>query len=255
MLEFTIDIAQQAGAILREYANRPHNTERKRAFELVTDADRASEQFIVTAIRKQFPDHAILAEEGGGVEHDSPWQWLIDPLDGTNNFAHGLPFYCVSLGLLHKGEPFLGVVYDPNREQLFAAEHGQGATLNGAPIHVSAAPTLGDSLLSTGFPYDFATNQHNNVAEFIRVHRHVQGVRRAGAAALDLANVACGRLEAHWELGLQPWDAAAGARLLLEAGGQISDRFGQPWTPWSSSMVATNGHIHNELLEVLNSKE
>lgn len=251
MLDFTIALAQQAGAILRDYAGRPHNTGRKSAFELVTDADRASEAHIVTAIHQQFPDHAILAEEGSGVERDSAWQWLVDPLDGTNNFAHGFPYYCVSLALLHEGRPFIGVVFDPNRGELFAAERGKGATCNGVPIRVSAAPTLGDALLSTGFPYDFATNPHNNVAEFARVHRHVQGIRRAGAAALDLANVAYGRLEAHWELGLQPWDGAAGALLVLEAGGHVTDREGQAWTPWSPSMVASNGHIHTELLSIL----
>lgn len=255
MLDFTIALAREVGTMLRDYATRPRQIDRKRAFELVTDADRASEAYIVNAIREQFPDHAILAEEGGGIERDSPWQWLVDPLDGTNNFAHGFRYYSVSLALLYEGAPFIGVVFDPNYDEVFAAERGKGATCNGAPIQVSGALKLGDALLSTGFPYDFATNSRNNLVEFGRVHRYVQGIRRAGSAALDLANVACGRLEAHWEFGLQPWDSAAGAVLVQEAGGSISGHDGSNWTPWSSSMVATNGRIHSELLEVLTSQE
>lgn len=251
MLSFTIDLARQAGAVLREGANRPRHIERKGPFDLVTDIDRTSEALVVAAIRKQFPDHAIRAEEGGGVERESPWTWLIDPLDGTNNFAHGFPQYCVSLGLLHEGAPYLGVIYDPIRDELFAGMRGEGATCNGQLIHVSSAARLNDSLLSTGFPYDFATNPQNNAAEFARVHRHVQGIRRAGSAALDLAYVACGRLEAHWEFWLKPWDSAAGALLILEAGGRITEVDGRPWTPWSTSMIASNGHMHDELMDLL----
>ena len=252
MLPFTIDLAKRAGAVLREGATRPRTVERKGPFDLVTDVDRASETLVVAAIREQFPDHAVLAEEGGGVERESAWLWIIDPLDGTNNYAHNFPYYCVSLALLHEKKLFLGVIYDPNRDEVFAAQQGDGATCNGVPIHVSSAPVLGDSLISTGFPYDFADNPHNNAPEFTRVHRYVQGIRRAGSAALDLANVACGRLDAHWELGLKPWDGAAGALLVQEAGGRVTDRDGGQWTPWSASMIATNGHIHSELSTIIN---
>lgn len=251
MLTFATSLARQAGALLREGATRPRQIERKGPFDLVTDVDRASEALIVAAIKLQFPGHSILAEEGGGVAHDSAWTWVIDPLDGTNNYAHNFPFYCVSLGLLHDHAPYGGVIYDPVRDEIFAAERGRGATLNGVTIHVSSAATLADSLLSTGFPYDFATNSLNNAAEFARVHRHVQGIRRSGSAALDLAYVACGRLEGHWEFWLKPWDSAAAAIILTEAGGVISERDGGDWQPFATSMVATNGRIHSELLGIL----
>lgn len=251
MLAFTIDLARRAGAVLRNGATKPRQIDHKGPFDLVTDIDRASEALIVAAIRERFPDHTILAEEGGGIEQDSPWSWIIDPLDGTNNYAHQFPFYSVSLGLLHEREPYLGVIFDPVRDELFTAERGAGAKLNGTPMHVSPASTLRDSLLSTGFPYDFATNPVNNAAEFARVHRYVHGIRRAGSAALDLAYVACGRLEAHWEFWLKPWDSAAGALLVLEAGGTITTSNGAPWTPWSTSMVASNGLVHAELVTVL----
>lgn len=251
MQTFATRLAREAGALLREGSTRPRQIERKGPFDLVTDIDRASEALIVTAIRKQFPDHSILAEEGGGVTHESAWTWVIDPLDGTNNYAHNFPFYCVSLGLLHNNLPYAGVIYDPVRDELFAAERGHGATLNGMPIQVSRAATLTDSLLSTGFPYDFATNSLNNAAEFARVHQYVQGIRRSGSAALDLAYVACGRLEGHWEFWLKPWDSTAAAIILVEAGGMISERDGGDWQPFATSMVATNGGIHGELLGIL----
>lgn len=251
MLPFTVQLARCAGTVLREGASQPRQIDKKGPFDLVTNVDRASEALIIAAIRERFPDHGILAEEGGGVQSDSPWLWVIDPLDGTNNFAHDFPYYCVSLGLLYERAPYLGVVYDPTRDQLFTAQRGGGAHLNGAPIRVSSAASLGDSLLSTGFPYDFATNERNNAAEFARVHRLVQGIRRAGSAALDLASVACGRLDAHWEFWLKPWDSSAAALILLEAGGMITDADGGEWTPWSTSMVASNGQIHAELLAAI----
>lgn len=241
--------------MLREGSLQPRQIDKKGPFDLVTNVDRASEALIVSAIREHFPDHGIMAEEGGGVLSESPWLWVVDPLDGTNNFAHGFPYYCVSLGLLRDREPYLGVVYDPIHDQMFTAQRGGGAYLNGAPIRVSSAPALSESLLSTGFPYDFATNERNNAAEFTRVHRLVQGIRRAGSAALDLASVACGRLEAHWEFWLKPWDSSAAALILLEAGGTITDADGGPWTPWSTSMVASNGQVHAELLGVIQGKD
>lgn len=254
MLDFTISLARQAGALLLDGLTRPRQVELKGPFDLVTNIDRASEALIVGAIRDQFPDHTVIAEEGGGVEHDSGWTWLIDPLDGTSNYAHGFPYFSVSLALLKDRVPFLGAVYDPGRDELFAAELGRGAWCNDRPIHVSSTPILASALVSTGFPYTFATDQDNNAAEFIRVHSRVRGIRRAGSAALDLCYVAISRLDAHWELRLKPWDSAAGALIVQEAGGRLSELSGEPWTPWSTDMLASNGHIHDEIRQVLNSK-
>jgi myo-inositol-1(or 4)-monophosphatase len=250
MLDFTIDVVRRAGALLREGLKRQRSVELKSAFNLVTDMDHASEALIIAAITSAFPDHAILAEESGARVGAGP-TWLIDPLDGTNNYAHGFPFFCVSLALWQEHTPVLGVVYDPLRDELFAAEHGRGAHCNGEPLRVSATPTLGAALVSTGFPYDYATEPNNNLREFDRIYARCQGVRRAGAAALDIAYVAMGRLDAHWEMGLKPWDSGAAALLVREAGGRVSDSQGRAWHPWTPSLIASNGSIHGELIEVL----
>lgn len=250
-LEFAIQIAHQAGAIILDGVENRPEIELKGAFDIVTAVDRASEALIVDAIRRSYPAHAILAEEGGATAGASAYQWLIDPLDGTNNYAHGFPFFCVSIALLHEGQPLVGVVFDPLHQQLFSAEHGQGAFRNQRRLHVSHTPHLAAALVSTGFPYDFGTARPNNLPEFERVQSRTQGVRRAGSAALDLCSVAAGWLDAHWELRLNPWDSAAGALMITEAGGQITDWAGQPWTPFARTMLATNGHIHAEFLDVL----
>ncbi len=251
MLDFATDVARRAGTLLLEALDRQRRVELKGAFNLVTDADHASEELIVAAITQQFPGHAILAEEGGGVERVSEYTWLIDPLDGTNNYAHGFPFFSVSLALLKGRAPVLGVVFDPVRDEMFTAEAGQGARRNGRPIRVSQTATLAAALVSTGFPYDYGAVSENNARQFARIQACCQGVRRVGSAALDLAYVAMGRLDAHWELRLAPWDAGAGALLVTEAGGQISDWRGGPWHPWSERLLASNGHIHAELIRVL----
>lgn len=251
MLSFAIETARHAGALLRDGLARRRTVELKSAYEVVTEVDRASEELIVAAIRRTFPDHALLAEEGGGVERASPFLWLIDPLDGTNNYAHGFPFFSVSIALLENDTLILGVVFDPLRDELFAAERGAGAWCNEQRLRVSETPTLAASLVSTGFPYDYATTADNNTRQFTRIQARTQGVRRAGSAALDLAYVAAGRLDAHWELRLKPWDTAAGALLVLEAGGRLSDWRGAPWNPWNDRLVASNGHIHDELLAAL----
>jgi myo-inositol-1(or 4)-monophosphatase len=252
MLDFTIDLARRAGILLLSRLEGQRNIVLKSPFELVTDADHASEELIVTAIAQQFPDHAIVAEERGGAAHEAGYTWLIDPLDGTNNYAHGFPVFCVSLALLKDGALLLGVIYDPCRDELFSAERGQGARCNGRRIRVSETPTLAAALISTGFPYNYyAIDQDNNAREFNALLGRSQGIRRAGAAALDLAYVAMGRLDAHWELQLQPWDSAAGALLLSEAGGRMSDWRGGAWNPWNDRLVASNGHIHDELLQAL----
>lgn len=250
-LDLAAATARRAGALLREGLSQQRRIDLKSPYELVTDMDHASEDLIVAALGASFPDHAIVAEERGGVLGVGRPTWLIDPIDGTNNYAHGFPYFAVSLALWAGDRPLLGVVYDPMRDELFAARAGAGAHCNGQPLRVSRVNTLAAALVSTGFPYDYGTRADNNLAEFGRVQARCQGVRRAGAAALDIAYVAAGRLEAHWELGLKPWDSGAAAVLLLEAGGRVSDRHGAPWTPWSPYAVASNGLIHDELLEVL----
>ncbi|NNJ09697.1 inositol monophosphatase [Chloroflexales bacterium ZM16-3] len=251
MLDFAIDLAHRAGAILLAGQERERSVSFKRQADLVTDIDRASEALIVAAIHERFPGHAILAEEGGIVEGVGEYQWVIDPLDGTLNYVHGMPIYCVSIGLLRRGDLFLGVVYDPTRDELFAAEAGCGAFCNGRRLHVSPTVELAHSMLTTGFPYDRFSRADNNLEQFGRLLLKARDIRRPGAAALDLAYVAAGRSDAHWELGLAPWDMAAGALLVCEAGGTLSDWRGEPWRPGGDRLVASNGNIHAELLREL----
>jgi len=205
----------------------------------------------VETLRSAFPDHSILAEEGTRVEGRAPYRWLIDPLDGTTNYAHGFPFFCVAIALDREGLPVLGVAYDPSREELFVAERGRGASLNGDPIRVSRAPSLNDSLLATGFPYDIRENPHNNLAEYAAFSLRCRGVRRLGSAVLDLCYVAAGRLDGFWELRLGPWDVAAGALMVEEAGGRITDLEGGPFSIDQQQIVASNGRIHREMIELL----
>jgi myo-inositol-1(or 4)-monophosphatase len=250
LLDFAIDLGRRAGALLRDGLERQRTVELKSAFDLVTDMDRASEDLIVSAITARFPDHAILAEESGAIG-EAELTWLIDPLDGTNNYAHGYPYFCVSLGLWRGQTPLLGVIYNPMLDELFSVQAGGGAQCNGRPIHVSETSTLGAALISTGFPYDYATMPENNLREFDRIQARCQGVRRGGAAALDLAYVALGRLDAHWEMCLKPWDAGAAGLLVQEAGGRLSDWRGEPWHPWADRLVASNGRIHDEIIQTL----
>jgi myo-inositol-1(or 4)-monophosphatase len=251
MHDFAIDLARRAGALLRDGLRQQRQIDLKSPFELVTDMDRASEQLIVGAIRAAYPSHAILAEESGGAIDPAQPTWIIDPLDGTNNYAHGFPFFCVSIGLWAGQQPLLGAVYDPLRDELFHASAGAGAFCNDRRLQVSPVPSLAASLISTGFPYRYADLAENNLRQFDRIQARCQGVRRAGAAALDISYVAAGRLEAHWELDLKPWDTAAAAVVLLEAGGRITGAQGQPWHPWDEYMIASNGQIHDELMQAL----
>lgn len=251
MLDFTIDLARAAGALLLARFEQERSVEAKGRTDVVTDADRASEALIVGAIRDRFPQHTIVAEEGSGTPGDGEWSWLIDPLDGTLNYLHGLPIYSVSLALLRGGEPELGVVYDPSRDELFAAARGAGARLNGRRLTVSGTAELGRALLTTGFPYNRHQQPDNNLREFAHLLLRTQDIRRPGSAALDLCAVAAGRSDGHWELGLSPWDTAAGALIVLEAGGTLSDWQGQPWRWGDARLVATNGLLHAELLREL----
>ncbi len=246
-LDAAIEIAREAGQILMSH--RGVGFELKGEYDLVTAADRASEHFIVNRLRQQFPEHGIVAEEGGRAELDSAFRWYIDPLDGTTNFAHGFPLWNVTLGLAHNNEVIAGVVYDPLNRELFAAERGAGARLNGAPIRVSKAPTLDDSLVSTGFP-SRKRHQNVNIHFYYQLAMCTHGVRRGGSAAIDLAYTACGRLEAFWEFGLNPWDMAAGSLLVEEAGGKVSSMRGGPFDVQGKHVLADNGLIHAETVKL-----
>ncbi len=248
-LETAIDIAREAGALVSNLAERRVPFELKGDFDLVTEADRASEALIVERLQNHFPSHTVIGEEGGQRERQGEYCWYVDPVDGTTNFAHGFPAYNVTLGLERNGEMIAGVIFDPTRNEMFAAEKGGGAYLNGRRIHVSRAGQVADSLVATGFP---SRKRHEN----INIHFYYQlamlshGVRRAGAAALDLAYVASGRLDGFWEFGLNPWDMAAGILLVEEAGGRCSDMNGGPRQLRGKHLLADNGAIHEEMLQI-----
>jgi myo-inositol-1(or 4)-monophosphatase len=247
LLEISADIARQAGQLLAGYFERRVPFELKGEYDLVTEADRASEKLIVQRLREHFPDHDIVAEEGGGHLTGSEYRWYVDPLDGTTNFAHGFPVYNVSLGLERAGELIAGIIYDPNQQELFAAERGAGATLNGERIRVSSTSRLTDALVATGFP-SRKRHQNVNIHFYYQLAMMTHGVRRAGAAAVDLAWVACGRLEAFWEFHLSPWDMAAGILIVEEAGGRCSDMDGNPHRLQGPHLVADNGLVHDEII-------
>lgn len=225
--------------------------EHKGSIDLVTDADRASEEYVVRELTRAFPHHGILGEEGARIQGTSEYLWVIDPIDGTTNFAHGFPYFAVSLGLLKGDEVVLGIVYNPMVEECFVAERGSGAFLNGQRIAVSKQESLQESLLTTGFPYDIATTAQDNMASFAMTNKLSQGVRCLGAASLDLCQVAAGRLEAFWERALQPWDIAAGSLIVEEAGGRVTGCQGQEFRALGHEVCATNGWIHDELIRVL----
>ncbi len=247
-LENGVKIAHEAGRLLAEFYRLRVGFELKGDFDLVTEADRASERLVVERILAHYPDHSIVAEEGGGREAASEYRWFVDPLDGTTNFAHGYPAFNVTLALARGEEMIAGVVYDPLRDEMFAAEKGSGAYLNDHKIRVSTAQRLADSLFSTGFP-SRKRSQSVNIHFYYQLAMITHGVRRGGSAALDLAYVACGRLDGFWEFGLNPWDLAAGTLLVSEAGGVVSDMRGAPHTLKSPDLLVDNDLIHAETLE------
>ncbi len=252
-LEVATEAAQAGGSVLRQYWGRLEEVREKgRPGDLVTDADRHGEAAILQVLRRYAPDHDILAEESGLLgRQQSPFLWAIDPLDGTTNYAHQYPWFAVSIGLLVEGVPQLGVVYNPVSDHLFQAAAGLGATCNHQPIKVSITDNLAHSLLATGFAYDRRETNDNNYPEFCRFTHLTQGVRRCGAAALDLAYVAYGAIDGYWERGLSPWDIAAGIVLVREAGGQTSAYDGTPVILSSGRILATNGHLHQAMSQVL----
>jgi myo-inositol-1(or 4)-monophosphatase len=253
LLQAAVAASMEAGALLLEYAMSGFRIERKNPIDLVTDADHAAEQCIINRIRAHFPTHRFLAEERGHVERSpSPYLWIVDPLDGTTNFAHGYPAYCVSIGLEYTGHCILGAVFDPSRNELFAAIESRGAHLNGRPIHVSDTKDLDSSLLVTGFSYDIRESPRNNLDHFAKFSLKSQGMRRTGSAALDLCYVAAGRFDGFWEVKLNPWDMAAGAVIVREAGGHLTNFHGDELSIYGQELVASNGHIHQAMLQVLN---
>lgn len=256
MLDFAIQTAREAGQLLVERLGRISKVHNKGEIELLTESDLASEKLIIDRIKTSHPRHAILAEESGETntaslaESRGEWKWIIDPLDGTTNYAHGYPCFCVSIALEHNGVLELGVVYDPMRDEMFSAERGQGAALNGRRIGVSQIDNLNRALLCTGFPYDVRerTEFARHFSNFIM---NAQAVRRDGAAAVDLAYVACGRFDGFWEEGLKPWDVAAGVLLIEEAGGKVTNYDGSPFSIYQPPILASNGLVHEGMIKVL----
>jgi myo-inositol-1(or 4)-monophosphatase len=242
------EIAREAGALLMGYFHKRVKVEYKGDVDLVTVADRESEALILSRIREEWPSHDVVGEEGSRIQTGSDYLWYIDPLDGTTNFAHGFPVFCVSLALQHNGKRVAGVVYDPTRDELFAAELGRGAYLNHNRIAVSKVDNLAECLVGTGFP-SHKRHKNPNIFFYHQITLHSHGVRRAGSAALDLCSVAAGRLDGFWEFNLNPWDTAAGVLIAEEAGARVTTFGGSPFQIDSRETLATNGLVHDALLK------
>jgi len=253
MLKIATEAALEAGKFLKYNVGKVKHIERKQGQQtnLVTEIDKQAEALIIKKIKQHFPTHDILAEESGSHNVQSECRWVIDPLDGTTNFTHSLPIFCVSIGVEVKGEVVAGAIYNPSADELFTAEKGGGAFLNGKKIHVSSNDSLINSLLVTGFPYNVKDNPGHVVEHFVNLLMEGQGVRRLGSAALDLAYVAAGRLDGYWEVFLNPWDKAAGLLLVQEAGGVVTDFKNNPGNIYEPTTLATNGRIHEQMLAVL----
>jgi len=253
MLNTAVKAARKAGSIINRasFDIDKLTIRKKRQNDFVSEVDEAAEEAIISVLRDAYPDHGILAEESGRTDTKSDYVWVIDPLDGTTNFLHGFPQYCVSIGLLHKGKPTQAVVYDTNRNELFTASKGVGAYLNDRRIRASRADKLEDALVGTGFPFREVGHLDDYLRMFKNVTKGTSGIRRPGAAALDLAWVACGRIDAFWEIGLSPWDMAAGALLVREAGGLIGDLDGNEGFMDSGRVVATNSKLFSAFLQLL----
>lgn len=245
-------LARQAGRILSDSYEKDHQVEFKGVIDLVTEVDHASEKFLITEISQQFPGHSFLAEESGASETQSEHLWIIDPLDGTVNYAHGVPMFCVSIAYSYHGQVLLGAVYDPMRAEMFSAERGKGARLNGRALKVAAVEELQKSLMATGFPYDSWNAIPNNFDYFAKLGRMTQGVRRLGSAAIDLCYIAAGRLDGYWELSLKAWDIAAAGLIAEQAGALVTNIKGEPdYLNSPQSIVAANPVLHAKLFEQL----
>ncbi len=248
---FAVSIARMAGSLLKDRFTEKHRIDFKGEVDIVTEADRLSEEIVMTEIRRRFPDHGILSEETAEVEKHSPYRWVIDPLDGTTNYAHGFPLFCVSIALEKDGRIVTGVIYNPTSDELFMAGEGEGSFLNGFRMSVSGTTEVSESLLATGFPYDIRRDPNNNVNYFSEMALRTQAIRRTGSAALDLAYTAAGRFDGFWELKLHPWDTAAGLLLVSEAGGIVTDISGGGYRLDSPSILASNGKIHEAMINIL----
>jgi myo-inositol-1(or 4)-monophosphatase len=261
MLSVAVEAAKEAGKFLKLNVGKVKEIHLKvgQATNLVTEIDRQSEQLIIDIIKRHFPHHEFLAEEGGlrqgessaGGAKKSEYRWIIDPLDGTVNYTHAFPCFAVSIGLEKNGEIILGVVYDPNFDEMFTAEKGRGAFVNGKRLSVSKADVLIRSLLVTGFPYNIKDNPDHAIEHFVNFLKEAQAVRRMGSAAIDLAYIAAGRIDGFWEVTLNPWDVAAGILLIAEAGGKVTDFLGNPYSIYGKPILASNGTIHEEMIRVL----
>ena len=245
-----IKAATTAGALLRDNLGNIKSIDYKGAFNIVTDVDKASERLILDILSSQTPDYSILTEEAGALHSGYKKRWLIDPLDGTTNYTHSYPFFCVSIALEDAGKIVSGAVYNPIADELFWAEEGLGAYLHNEQIHVSQVSTMSASLLATGFPPDTARAADNNMSRFVAVTDLTHGVRRDGSAALDLCFVACGRLDGFWETKLAPWDTAAGELIVTEAGGRVTNLEGCSFDMSNGYILATNNLIHDEIVAV-----
>lgn len=255
MREEFLSVAREAaltgGRILLEHFGKPLDVRKKGPVNLVTAADVAAEEAILSILRRSYPQHGFLLEESTVAFEEREFVWVVDPLDGTTNFAHGYPVFCVSVGLCHQGRPVAGVVFDPLRQELFQAAEGQGASLNGRPIRVSSTPGLNDSLLVTGFPYDLRETPGDMMALFTKFLQQTQAVRRDGSAALDICYVAAGRFDGFWEQRLWPWDTAAGSVLVREAGGAVTRFDGSPFSVFDREILVSNGRIHDAMIGVI----
>ena len=245
--KIAVEAALESGLFIKRSVGKISSVSYKGRDNIVTDVDKTSEKMIVKKLLSVFPGHSILAEEGKPLESNSSYRWVIDPLDGTTNFAHAFPFFCVSIALEKDGKSILGVVYDPMREELFVAEHGNGSSLNGKRITVSSVNKLGGSFLATGFSYGI-TRKDRNIAYFKKLLVKTLAIRRAGSAALDLCYVACGRFDGYWEMSLHPWDIAAGTLVVKEAKGIVTKFDGKACSNYDRSILATNGRIHKEMI-------
>ena len=250
-LRLAVEAAKLGGEVLRQYYGKEKKIEYKGEIDVVTEADKQSERVVVDLLSSRFPHHSILAEEGGSWEKSSEYKWVVDPLDGTSNYAHDYPFFSVSIALEKRGEVIAGAVYHPILEELFIAEKGGGAYLNDRRIHVSKVTALKKALLSTGFPYDILKDPDEALGLFGNFIHASQGIRRDGSAALDLCYLAMGRFDGFWELRLNPWDTAAGVLIVTEAGGRVSNFEGQTFSIYEDNILASNGLLHEGMMEVI----
>ncbi|MBA3027775.1 MAG: inositol monophosphatase [Desulfobacteraceae bacterium] len=251
LLKTAIEAALEGGEVTRSLIGRLKHIQKKGAIDLLTEADLESEKRIIQKIREHFPDHSFLAEESSPLINDSPYQWIIDPVDGTTNFAHALNHYAISIALSVEGKIMLGVVFNPGTNELFRAVSGQGAFLNDLPIEVSAATSVSESLLATGFPYNFKEILDPVMTRFKNCLTACQGIRRFGSAALDLCYVACGRFDGYFEQNLKPWDTAAGFLIAQESGATVTDFSNSPFFVEKKEILATNGKIHSQMVSLL----